>query len=526
MLNKDYSRKFPIGVQSFEALRDSNFMYVDKTYYVYDLAQSGKAYFLSRPRRFGKSLFLSTLKAYFEGKKELFEGLAIESLEKEWKKHPVLHFDFNAEVFDSIESLNALINDSLAKYEHQYGSEKTETTVALRFKGIINRAHLATGAKAVVLIDEYHKPLLQTIDNEELHDEYRKSLKAFYGALKSQDADLEFYFLTGVTKFSQVSVFSDLNQLKDISYYPAYNEICGLTWNEIEQNFKPEIEKLAKNNDSNYIDTRNTLIKNYDGYYFSDPTKAKSGVFNPFSVLNVLMDSEYDDYWFQTGTPTFLVNLMKKSDLDLRKLEGYKINTSEIRKIQDSRTNTSSPIPVLYQSGYLTIKKYDSKFKSYTLGFPNEEVKRGFIMFCAQFFTRIPEKETGFNIEHFVREIEQGKVDEFMERMRSFFANIPYELNDQTERHYQVVFYIVFTLIGFYTEAEYRSARGRADMVVKTQDHIYVFEFKLDGTAESALAQIDDKGYLIPFTCDNRPVTKIGANFSKEQRNIERWIIV
>ncbi|MDO5577610.1 MAG: AAA family ATPase, partial [Fibrobacter sp.] len=378
MTDIDFTRKFPIGVQSFEKLRTENYLYVDKSMHVYNITHTGMAYFLSRPRRFGKSLFLSTLKAYFEGKKELFKGLAIESLEKEWKKYPVLHFDFNAAKFDSIESLDSIVEQNLMLYEEIYGRNSKEVSVENRFFGLIRRAFAATGEKVVVLIDEYDKPLLQTMDNEELHDKYRKYLKGFFGVLKSADEYLKFYLLTGVTKFSQVSVFSDLNQLKDISYTPTYNEICGLTWDEIEQNFKPEIEKLAKNNDSNYVDTKAMLIKNYDGYYFSDPIKAKSGVFNPFSVLNVLMDSEYDDYWFQTGTPTFLVNLMKKSDLDLRKLEGYTINTSEIRKIQDSRTNTSSPIPVLYQSGYLTIKKYDSKFKSYTLGFPNEEVKRGF----------------------------------------------------------------------------------------------------------------------------------------------------
>lgn len=513
-------RKFPIGVQSFKKIRDNHFLYVDKTALVYELANSGGSYFLSRPRRFGKSLLISTIEAYFKGQKELFEGLAIEQLEKDWITYPVLHIDLNAEKFDAPEQLDALLSNQLTQWEEIYGKGEDETTLSLRFKGVIRRAAEQTGHPAVVLVDEYDKPLLQLLHKEALHSAYKDTLKAFYGVLKSADQYLRFYLLTGVTKFSQVSVFSDLNQLNDISMDKRYNEICGLTWQEIADNFEPELKELGEDNDLTPEETRETMTRLYDGYHFMF---GQEGIFNPFSVLNVLDRSQFDNYWFKTGTPTFLVELLQKTDYDLRDIDGVQM---AVDGFADYRADVQRPIPVIYQSGYLTIKGFDPRFRLYTLGFPNEEVKYGFLNFIVPFYTAIPSTESSFYIGKFVRELESGDVDAFMERLRAFFADIPYELNDKTERHYQAVFYLVFKLMGQFTEAEVRSARGRADAVVKTRDYIYVFEFKLDGTIEEALRQIDDKGYLIPYQSDGRQLIKVGANFSAEERNIENWMNV
>lgn len=514
-------RKLPIGIQSFEDIRNKGFVYVDKTTLVYKLVKTGKPYFLSRPRRFGKSLLLSTLEAYFQGKKHLFEGLAIEQLEQEWETYPVLHLDLNAEKYDSVEALNAILSSHLTRWEELYGKGTDEQTLSTRFAGIIRRAALQTGKQVVVLVDEYDKPLLQVLGNEVLMKEYRNTLKAFYGVLKSSDAHLRFIFLTGVTKFAHVSVFSDLNQLADISMYPDYATICGITQDELQANFRPELEALCVEKNLTMEETVRLMTLKYDGYHFREKTP---GVFNPFSVLNSLRTLRFDNYWFQTGTPTFLVELLKKTDYDLRLI----LDSIEMRAsaFSEYRVEANNPIPLLYQSGYLTIKGYDEEFGLYTLAFPNEEVKYGFIDFITPFYTAITEDESGFYIGKFVRELRAGNVDDFMKRLEAFFADFPYELNDKTERHYQVVFYIVFKLMGQFCEAEVRSARGRADAVVKTKDYIFVFEFKLNGSMEEALKQIDDKGYLIPYQADGRRLIKVAASFSPQLRNQAEWVVI
>ncbi len=512
-------RKFPIGVQSFESIRSHGYLYVDKTSQIYLLANSGKAFFLSRPRRFGKSLLISTLEAYFQGQKELFEGLAIEKLEKEWIQYPVLHLDLNAELFNSTESLHALLSNQLTQWEQKYGTGEDETTLSLRFKGVIRRAAEQTGRSVVVLIDEYDKPLLQSMNNPELHDAYKDILKAFYGVLKSADKDLQFYLLTGVTKFSQVSVFSDLNQLRDISMNERFNTLCGLTWAEIERDFQPELEHLGQVYKLSQEQVREKMTALYDGYHFM---YGAEGLFNPFSVLNVLSDAKFENYWFKTGTPTFLVELLKKTDYDLRDIDGVEL---DVDSFADYKADATRPIPVIYQSGYLTIKDFNPEFNIYTLGFPNDEVKYGFLNFIAPFYTEVPATRNAFFIGKFVQELRSGNTEAFLERLRAFFADFPYELNAKTERHYQVVFYLVFKLMGQFTQAEIRSAKGRADAVVHTPDYIYIFEFKLDGSATQALRQIDNKGYLIPYTADHRQVVKVGVSFDAEERNLGEWII-
>ena len=516
----DLSRKLPIGIQTFEKLRKEGYLYVDKTALVWQMVSTSTPYFLSRPRRFGKSLLLSTFEAYFEGKKELFKGLAIEDLEKEWVTYPVLHLDLNARKYETPFDLVAMLNQHLEKWELLYGNEKQERSPEERFAYVIERASILTGRNVVVLIDEYDKPLLQAMQNEALLDEYRTTLKAFYGVLKSSDRHLRFAFLTGVTKFAQVSVFSDLNQLQDISLWYDYATVCGITRDELISTFHPELEVLGRANDTTYEETVDEMTRMYDGYHFHP---AGEGVFNPFSVLNALKAKEFNDYWFQTGTPTFLVELLKKSDYDLRILiDGVEASSTAFTEY---RVEARNPIPLIYQSGYLTIKEYDKRFKMYRLAFPNDEVKYGFMNFILPFYTPIQDGERRFYIGKFIKELQAGDVAAFLTRLQSFFADFPYELNENKERHYQVVFYLVFKLMGQFTEAEVRSGRGRADAVVKTPDQIYVFEFKLNGTAEQALQQIDDRGYLIPYLADGREIVKVGVEFSAETRNISRWLV-
>lgn len=511
-------RKLPIGIQTFEDIRRDNYLYVDKTAFVWQLANLGKPYFLSRPRRFGKSLLLSTFEAYFKGQKELFDGLAIQQMETDWKVYPVLHLDLNAEKYDSPERLVNNLSSQLSVWEQTYGKGEDEPTLSSRFSGIIRRAREMTGMRVVVLVDEYDKPLLQALGNNELLEEYRKTLKGFYGVLKSADRYLRFVFLTGVTKFSQVSVFSDLNQLNDISMNRAFAEICGITRQELEANFQQEIEIFGQNNNQTPGEVLDIMEANYDGYHFHPEGV---GMFNPFSVLSAFFNRELGSYWFQTGTPTFLVEMLQKTDYDLRLLlDGIEAPASSFTEY---RVDSNNPIPLIYQSGYLTIKEYDPRFANYFLAFPNEEVKYGFINFLFPFYTSVTNNDQNFYIGKFVSELEHGKVDAFLTRLQAFFADFPYELNAKTERHYQVVFYLVFKLMGQFTGAEVQSARGRADAVVKTPKYIYVFEFKLDGTAEEALKQINQKGYPIPYQSDGREVIKVGVEFSAEQRNIALW---
>ena len=513
-------RKLPIGIQTFEKMRAEGCLYVDKTAIIYQIAATKVPYFLSRPRRFGKSLLISTFEAYFQGRKDLFEGLAIEKLETKWEQYPVLHLDLNAKKYETAADLVAMLNQYLEKWEAVYGDEKKDRSPEERFSYIIEQAYLKTGKGVVVLVDEYDKPLLQALLDENLLDEYRRILKVFYGVLKSSDRYLRFIFLTGVTKFAQVSVFSDLNQLNDISLDFAYATLCGITKEELGSTFVPELERQAAVNDMTSEAVMEMMTRRYDGYHFH-PKGA--GVFNPFSVLNSFSKQEFGSYWFQTGTPTFLVELLKESDYDLRTLiDGIEASASSF---MEYRVDANNPIPLIYQSGYLTIKDYDKEFQLYRLAFPNDEVRYGFLNFLVPYYTPVNEDEQNFYIGKFVQELRAGEVDAFLTRLQAFFADFPYELSDSTERHYQVVFYLVFKLMGQFTEVEVRSARGRADAVVKTPKYIYVFEFKLNGTAEQALQQIDEKGYLIPYQADDREVVKVGVEFSAEKRNIDRWLL-
>lgn len=512
------TRKMPIGIQSFEYLRRENYLYVDKTEFIYNLVTRGKPYFLSRPRRFGKSLLLSTLEAYFLGKRELFEGLAIERLETTWDTHAVLHLDLNAGQYQTVEELDMMLEFRLKEWERDYGINEPGPTRSIRFLEVIKAAHARTGRGVVVLIDEYDKPLLNSFDNPELQEQYRSILTAFYSVLKTADPWLRFVFITGVTKFAQMGIFSNLNQLSDISLDLDYATLCGLTLPEIETNFEPEIERLVAYHGGTREEIIQRLTRRYDGYHFSSGDVPN--VFNPFSLLSVMEKRLFKDYWFSTGTPTFLARMLRQTDFDLRELDGIEVSAASLT---DDRADVNNPVPMIYQSGYLTIKKYDDEFQIYTLGFPNDEVRYGFLNFITPFYTTLPSTETSFYIGKFVQELRAGNTEAFMNRLRAFFADFPYELNAKTERHYQVVFYLVFKLMGQFVQAEVQGAAGRADAVIKTPDYIYVFEFKLRGTVEEALAQIDDRGYLIPYTVDGRRLVKVGVEFDAVQRNIGRW---
>lgn len=511
--------KYPIGVQAFDKLRTEGFVYVDKTALVHKMAQEGNYYFLSRPRRFGKSLLISTLKAYFEGKRELFQGLAMEQLEQEWRVHPVLRLDLNTEKYDSLDSVDKKLDREFKAWENLYGADPAETTLPMRFEGIIQRAYEKTGERVVILVDEYDKPLLQAISNKSLQDEYRATLKSVYGALKSMDGCIRFALLTGVTKFSKVSVFSDLNNLNDISMDHRYTEICGISEKELHHYFNEDIQKMADKDGVTYEDMSERLRQNYDGYHFAPNT---GGMYNPFSILNVLAKQQFGSYWFETGTPTYLVELLKKNDYALEEMDNTIVGFETLSGIDATDTDA---IPVIFQSGYLTIKDFNPRFQSYTLGYPNKEVEMGFTKFLLPHYTASHGVRSAFEIQNFVREVESGDIDGFFTRLRSFFSDTTYEVIRLQELHYSNVLYIVFKLLGFYTQVEYHTSNGRIDLVLQTPDYIYVMEFKLNGTAEDALQQINDKGYALPFASDARALYKIGVNFSPETRNIERWVV-
>lgn len=523
----------PIGIQTFEDIRSRNFAYVDKTAFVYKLATEGKPYFLSRPRRFGKSLFLSTLEAYFLGKKDLFKGLALEQLEEQgakeedreaWQKYPIFRFDFNAENYSNADALNLVLDKALRGFEFIWGRDEADKTVSARFGTLLQKAHAQTGLQAVVLVDEYDKPLLETLESPELFEHNRNELKAFFCNLKKEDSHIRFAFLTGVTKFPQVSIFSDLNNLKDISMNPLFNEICGISESELLSVFDKEIEELAESNQLSKNECIKKLQKMYDGYHFYQNSER---VYNPFSLLNTFDSKVFKYYWFSTGTPTFLIRGIEKSRFDIHQLvEGL---SAPAAIFSEYRYGSERVEPFLYQSGYLTIKEYDQEFDSYILKFPNEEVKYGFLNNLLPIKTAVESDLGPFFIQNFVKDIRAGKVDDFMTRLQSILSSVPYSVYGEkqvvTEQTFQTGVFLVFQLMGQFTQCEVHSAKGRADAVVWTKDSIYIFEFKLNGTKEEAMQQIEDKSYAIQYQLDGRKIVKIGIGFEKEIPIIKDWLV-
>ena len=529
-------RKLPIGIQSFESLRRDNYIYIDKTEFAYSLVHSGKVYFLSRPRRFGKSLFLSTLKAYFEGKKELFKGLKIEKLEKDnpdaWKKYPVIYLNFAQNSFSKAISLEKTINLQLEEYEKKYEIQADykdpldSTNFAGRFINIVQTAWKKTGLPAAVLIDEYDKPLLDAQSNEELVNENRETLRGLYVTLKALDEELKFVFLTGVTKFSKVSIFSDLNQLNDISITSRYATACGITEKEMLENLGPEIDAFAEKNSLSKEECVNQLEKMYDGYHFHHEA---DGVYNPFSLLNALYSKEFSLYWFATGTPTFLIKKLQESTMNYMDLSNGVEATAQ--ELQDYRSDNPNPVPLFYQTGYLTIKGYDREFGVYLLKYPNNEVKYAFINSLAPAILN-NNRSTGLDVVSFARDIKKGDIENVMARFKSLFATLPYttarkEKQDNViEQNFQNVFYLVFTLLGQWSTVEETSSFGRADCVLLNGNNVFIFEFKRDKSADEALNQIEEAKYAEPYKSSGKRIIKIGASFSTKERNLVEWKIV
>ena len=530
-----FPRKLPIGVQSFKVLRTDRYLYVDKTKYIAQLVTSSRVYFLSRPRRFGKSLFLSTLAAYFRGQKELFKGLYLEKAEEEqavlesrpaWQEYPVFYLDFNTGNYNCMAALQENLNIFLSRLEDIYGKEAIEETPPKRFEGLLKRAYEKTGKQVVILVDEYDKPLLQTMGvNEALNEQYRNELKAFYSVLKTCDEYIRFAFLTGVTKFSKISIFSDLNNLKDISLHETYAGICGITQKELEDNFEPEIQALAERQELDYPQAIVALKRWYDGYLFHP---AGEGMYNPFSLLNAFDYKEIKSFWFSTGTPTFLVNFLKEAHYFIPDLDGN-VELDEAG-LQTYRAVAQDALPILFQAGYLTIKEYRSDLRLYRLGFPNDEVRYGFLENLLPAYSDVPFGQTGVWVGRFVQDIRKGNVNGFMERMQSLIAGISYDNFSSKElklreQNYQTAVYLIFKLMGQFVQTEIHCATGRADCVVQTVDTIYIFEFKLsgNGSAEDALEQIKENAYTAKYKTDGKKIVLIGAGFEEATRTIRDW---
>ncbi|MGN8774429.1 AAA family ATPase [Candidatus Weimeria sp. HCP3S3_B5] len=517
------ARRLPIGKQNFKNIRENGYVYVDKTRYVWDLANSGLSYFLSRPRRFGKSLFISTLESYFSGEKELFKGLYIEEKENEkgadaWAKYPIISFYLSGGQYNTPEGLGIKLSQALDVVEEKYGLKYYDSDLSGRFENIIRKLYEKTGRQVVVLVDEYDKPLLSTmISNTKQEEENRQLYKGFFSVLKDMDGYLKFVFFTGVTKFSKVSIFSDLNQLKDISMDKRYSGICGITEGELTEAFEPEIGALTSAQGMTHDECMSELAKMYDGYHFS---AGSIGVYNPFSLLNAFDEEDFGSYWFETGTPDILIKKLETSRMPLYKLSEGVVATESA--LMNYRVDDPDPIPLFYQSGYLTICDYDREFRLYTLKLPNNEVKYGFFDSLVPSVLGQSEEENPASLRSMLMDLRAGKPDSFVTRIRSLFASIPYPEGKTPvyEGEWSRQLYLVLSLMGAYTQCEVHMATGRADCVVKTSDYIYVFEFKLDAPVEEAMKQIDDKGYTIPYIADSRKLYKVGVVFSTEKRNV------
>lgn len=517
--------KYPIGIQTFTKIIEGNYLYVDKTEYLQRLLDLGAQFaFLSRPRRFGKSLFLTMTEEFFKGNKALFEGLAISRNDHDWQPHPILHFDFSGCPVDTDESMGLFLDNFLSRYESEYGlSTDRSKLIGLRFKDIIIRAHEQTGQRVVILIDEYDKVLLDTVDNPERQNVFRQQLRSFYGNLKSQDSHIKFAMLTGVTKFGHLSIFSDLNNLQDISMDEDFSGICGITTNELHECFSEGVKELAQRRNLSEDEAYELLKHNYDGYHFS--AENALDVYNPFSIINALRNRRISNYWFQTGTPTFLVKMIKKRGLLLKRLDNIEVDADAVASLPFDYH--SSLYPVLYQSGYLTIKGYRPEMNRLRLGFPNREVEQGFYNQLMKVYIPSAESDTEFSMIDFYDDIVEGRAEDFMTRLQGLFSDFNQDGFNlmEIEQHYQDVIFIIMKLMGFYVQIEYKTASGRIDLVVKTREYIYVFEFKMNKTAEEALAQIDSRDYLLPFKSDSRRLIKIGANFSDAIHSLDSWII-
>ena len=527
---------YPIGIQDFASIINDGFVYVDKTNMVYELTKDKGVYFLSRPRRFGKSLLVSTIKYYFEGRHDLFKGLKIESLEKKWETYPVFEIDFNGSNYTEADALEQTLNGYLVKWEQQYGVQPATDQPGRRLADVLHQAHVQTGKTCVVLVDEYDKPMLDAMDtglktrvddNEMLiEDHNRETLKAFYSVFKLADADLRFVFLTGVTKFAQVSVFSGFNNAQDISMSPRFDAICGITTEELNSVFAPAIEELANANAVSVAETKSQLKQRYDGYHFN---KGMTDIYNPFSLLNTFKSEDARDYWFASGTPSYLMRLLAHSNEDI---QGIIARSYEAQEFVDYRATVEAPVPMIYQSGYLTIKGYNREDEEYKLDFPNHEVASGFLAILASGYFHTPTEPNSW-ANKLKKALHHGKPEDFRNLLDDFLASIPYSVHESNgekshERQFQYTVYLIMRLIGSCRNTVYHekaTSKGRADCVIETPRYVYVFEYKLDRPAAEAMAQIGDRGYADPYAHDGRPVYAIACSFSSETGTISDWMV-
>ena len=512
-------RRYPLGIQTFQKILEQNMLYVDKTELIYKLTQSYSYVFLSRPRRFGKSLLVSTLASYFRGEKELFKGLAIERLEKQWKKHPVIHLSLASVKEIEPEKIRSLLNGLLAEQEKFYGIASASDTLGGRLKNLITSCYEKSGEKVVVILDEYDAPLLNVLHDEERVKEVRQLMRTLYAPLKDCDPYLRFVFITGISKFSQLSIFSEINNLKVISMMPEYATLCGFTQQEIEENFQDGIKRLAEKEELTVEQTLDKLRQTYDGYHFAANSP---GVYNPYSIINALSDGTFDNYWFSTGTPSFLVEMLRKFHTDISHIDGSEAVATSF----DAPTeNMKSILPLFYQSGYITIKNFDRKANIFTLGFPNKEVKTGLMDNLYTYYVAPTLDYRDSNIWRISKGLLEDDPETSLQTLQAYLESIPYQDSRFDENHYTQMLYVIFSLLGLHVDSQVRTAKGRLDVVVRTEGHIYVMEVKLDRPAREAIEQIDSRNYLLPYSLDGRQLTKIGISFSTEERNVTEWII-
>ena len=517
-------RFLPIGIQDFEKLRTGNYLYVDKTPLIYELTRTSTPYFLSRPRRFGKSLLLSTMEAYFLGKKELFKGLALEKLEKEWTQYPVLKISFGVNSYENNERLKSRLDSIVSENESRYNIEKKSDNPAERFANIIREVSEKYNQKVVILIDEYDKPILDALYTD-FEEQNRQELRSFYSPLKDSDKYIRFLFITGITKVSHVNIFSGLNQLDDISMYEDYSDLCGISQEELERYFEPEINALAEKQKVSVEMAKEKLAKMYDGYHF---TYEVEGVYNPFSLLKCFKQRSFDSYWFDTATPTMLIKTLEKKPSDLlRYTKPIIIQESAFKNYDPESENV---LPVLYQSGYLTIKDYDNDSELYTLGIPNREVEKGLFEIIIPKFTTITTDELGLSIENFRQSFIHADIEKLMNLLKAALADIPTILKkNQCENYYETVTHVIFRQTGFSVVSEFQSIAGRSDIVVTTKDSLFIFELKMDKgrafeeVAAEALSQIDTGGYADRFAVSGKQMYKVGVVFSSDGKGLCGW---
>ena len=515
------TQAYPIGLQDFRTLREEGYIYVDKTRYITELIRKKSRYcFLARPRRFGKSLFLSTLQCFFEGRRELFEGLDVESLDWDWKPYPVLRLDLNRDGYKAKGELDGVYDNTFRKWEAQYGVGDIAESFSARFENIIEAAHKKTGRQVVILVDEYDKPMVANINNRENIDHYREKLTSVYSNFKSSAEHIRLVFLTGVSRFGKLSVFSGLNNLVDITFLDEYSDICGITEREMLDSLRQGIHRLADKNDMPYESAVRDLKRNYDGYRFS---KNGSDIYNPWSLLNAMKDSEISNYWNDTGMPTLVARTLKRVDADLESMFDTYCSEDDLKGLD---LLTPQPLALLYQTGYLTIKGYNPKIRRYRLGIPNEEVKKGLFNVLLPYYMQSrsgeePKKLVGDMVMYFIL----GDADRAMKCMQAYFAGVHWKMRMDNENNFHNAFFLLMDLVGLDTETESATSDGSIDITVRTDDYIYVIELKYDGTAEQALRQIEEKRYDRKYQMDGRQIIRIGVNFSSETRCIEDWKI-